>query len=321
MQQATGAAGGSGGGRVEHFVFIIHPLLYETIEPSTSALQLYAAWEREVKACCLTELAALPTTTSMVIQLAGGSTELIDAARCCLGSERTLHLRPDGEQTNLADLYVGLVKRIHQHLTSVRLTFDASSATAESWGESFEGCVPGYGGAFAHGLGLVQQPTIRFDLCVCDATFMYGATLLLTVPVMDEVGELSDVEGMVFQLHDRTFVAVFQSRRTPMWIDERVIAVGGHGTVMQMDLVRAITKQGYPIWPSVPPGSKGLYQHSGTVPQEVRFRLSESGAANDEITYLHGLKVSEEDFVALVRGSRVLGKEAELLRPATLASL
>ncbi len=319
--QAMAAAGGTGGGRVERFVFIIHPLLYETIEQRTSVLQLYASWEREVKARCLTELAGLPTTTTMVVQLAGGSTELIDAARYYLGHERTLHLLPDGEQADLAHIYAGLTQRIQQHLQVGGLTFDPSSATAESWGESFEGCVPGYGSAFAHGLRLVQQPSIRFDLCVCDATFMYGATLLHTVPVMDMAGEFSDVEGMIFQLHDRTFVAVFQPRRTPMWIDERVIAAGGQGTVMQMDLVRAITKQGYPIWPAVRPDSKGLYTDAGTVPHEVRFRLSESGAPNDEITYLHGLKVSEEDFVALVKGSRVLDEEAEVLRPPAVASL
>lgn len=320
MQQPMGD-GGAAGGRVEHFVFIVHPLLYETIEPSTSALQLYAAWEQDVKARCLTELAGLPATTAMVVQLAGGSTELIDAARRYLGVERTLHLRPDGEQTDLIDLYAGLTQRIQQHLVAGGLTFDASSATAESWGESFEGCVPGYGSAFAHGLGLAQQPTIRFDLCVCDATFMYEATLLHTLPVMDATGRMSDVEGLVFQLHDRTFVAVFQPRRTPMWIDDRVIAVGGQRTVMQMDLVRAITKQGYPIWPAAPPGSKGLYADAGTVPQEVRFRLSESGGPNDEITYIHGLKVSEEEFVALVKGSRVLGKEADIMRPTAVASL
>lgn len=314
------AADTSAGGRVEHFVFIIHPLLYETISPTTSALQLYASWEREVKARCLTVLSALPTTT-MVIQLAGGSTELIDVARHRLGPERALHLRPDGEQTDLADLYTALTQRIRDHLLACGLAFDASSVTAESWGESFEGCVPGYGGAFAHGLGLVQQPTIKFDLCVSDATFMYGATLLLTLPVMDTRGKPTDVEGMVFQLHDRTFVAVFQPRRTPMWLDKRVIAAGGQGTVMQMDRVRAITKQGFPIWPAAPPGPKGLYADGGTVPHEVRFRLSESGAPNDEVTYLHGLKVSEKEFVALVAGARVLEKSAELLRPTAVASL
>jgi hypothetical protein len=47
---------------------------------------------------------------------------------------------------------------------------------------------------------------------------------------MDMAGKFSDVEGMIFQLHDRTFVAVFQPRRTPIWIDERVIAAGGQGT-------------------------------------------------------------------------------------------
>ena len=201
------------------------------------------------------------------------------------------------------------------------MTFDASSATAESWGESFEGCVPGYGGAFAHGLGLVQQPAIKFDLCVSDATFMYGAVLLRTLPVMDTRGESTDVEGMVFQLYDRTFVAVFQPRRTPMWLDKRVIAVGGPGTVMLMDRVRAITKQGFPIWPAAPPGPKGLYEGVGTVPHEVRFRLSESGAPNDEVTYVHGLKVSEKEFVALVAGARVLDKEAELRRPTIVVSL
>ena len=43
------------------------------------------------------------------------------------------------------------------------------------WGESFEGCVPGYGSAWAHGLRLEIPPAISFDHCVCDAPFMYQA--------------------------------------------------------------------------------------------------------------------------------------------------
>ena len=88
-----------------------------------------------------------------------------------------------------------------------------------------------------------------------------------------------------------------------------------------MDLVRAITKLGWPLWPSYAPSPKGTYAN-GTVPHEVRFRLSEGGSPNDAVTYIHGLKVSEEEFVALVAGARVLGKEAKL-RPiaAAVASL
>ena len=298
------------GGRVERFVFIIHPLLYEEIQLETSALQLYAAWEQEVKACCLEELARLPPST-MVVQLAGASTELIDAARDRLGPARALHLlQNNGRSTELAGVFADLCAQIRQHMTAAGLTFDSSASASEMWGESFEGCVPGYGSAFAHGLGLAEKPTIAFDKCVCDGTFMYGATLLTTQQVEP------DVEAMIFQLHDRSFIGVFQPRLTPMWIDDRVIAVGRTGTMMCKDCVRAITKQGYPIWPSTPPGAKALYE-DGKAPFEVRFRLSASGAPNDAITYIHGLKVSKEEFYDLMRSARVLSRDAHL-RPIRL---
>ena len=106
---------------------------------------------------------------------------------------------------------------------------------------------------------------------------------------------------MIFELRDLTFVAVFQPRLTPHWIDERRIAVPN----LQPDKVRAITKLGCklcppllcslavsppiyspppdPLWPPTPPGPKGKYP-DGEAKHEVQFVLSESGAPNDAIT-------------------------------------
>ena len=57
-----------------------------------------------------------------------------------------------------------------------------------------------YGSAFAHGMQLAVRPKIIFDMCVCDATFMFEATLLHTLELAP------DIDILVFQLHDYSFV-------------------------------------------------------------------------------------------------------------------
>ena len=192
---------------VDHFVFIIHPALYESMPQTTSALSLFADWECEVKQRSLEAIAQLDAAGTFVVQLEGGSTVLLDAARKRLGDARVLHVtdsvegnaplrcRPSStlsaeevaawpgsrqaQQDGLRKSYGDQCQLIRDHLAAHALTFDPNTTTSECWGESFEGCVPGYGSAYAHGLGLgLQRLRVAFDKCVCDATFMYRARQL-----------------------------------------------------------------------------------------------------------------------------------------------
>ena len=45
---------------------------------------------------------------------------------------------------------------------------------------------------------------------------------------------------------------MFQSRLRPFWLDARVVEVGG----LSADKCRAVTKMGFPIWPTGPPGAR-----------------------------------------------------------------
>jgi hypothetical protein len=286
---------------VDHIVFAIHPLLYEALPPDeieTPNYRVYLASEVQVKRRCLAAIGVLQPT-ALFIQLAGASTTFVDAARARLGPARAVHLQGGGGD-DLAAIYSGLTAEILDHLRHHSLSIDAETVTSEMWGESFEGCVPGYGGAFAQGLRLQHPPRMVFEHTVCDAPFLWGARLLREVALPG-----SDVHAMVFELHDLSFLAVFQPRLHPLWIDHRVIAIPG----MQPDKCRAITKLGYTLWPSTPPGPKGKYE-DGEALQEVRFTLSDSGAANDAVTFILGLRISEQAFCDLVEGAVVLDSRA-----------
>ena len=288
---------------VDHIVFAIHPLLYEALSPEeieTPNHRVYLASEEQVKRRCLAAIGAL-RPTALFIQLAGASTAFVDAACARLGPARALHLQ-GGAGEDLAAFYSGLTAEILEHLRQHMLSLDPANVSSEMWGESFEGCVPGYGGAFAQGLRLQCHPRMVFEHTVCDAPFLWGARLLREVSLAG-----SDVHAMVFELHDLSFLAVFQPRLHPLWIDHRVIAIPG----MQPDKCRAITKLGYTLWPPAPPGPKGKYE-DGEALQEVRFTLSASGAANDAVTFILGLRISEEAFCELVQGAVVLDSAAAM---------
>lgn len=100
----------------------------------------------------------------MLVQLAGASTAFLDAARGHLGPTRALHL-VNGTSTDLPAIHADLVAQIRCHMDLHQLELNPGFATSEMWGESFEGCVPGYGSAFAAGLGLHSRPGALPDFC------------------------------------------------------------------------------------------------------------------------------------------------------------
>ena len=84
-----------------------------------------------------------------------GHARLAAQARELLGEAMVFTPRTEFEpqggdpDADLAAYFVALGAAMREHLATHGLTYDAASATSELWGESFEGCVPGYGGMSA----------------------------------------------------------------------------------------------------------------------------------------------------------------------------
>ena len=198
----------------DHVIFLIHPCLYEQQDAETvrrGNWQLYVERERQVKRRWLAALAARPPDT-LYVQL-GGPTYLLDIARSHLGAPYVCF--PAAEHTgDLHRLYVVLADCVRHHVGIHKLRFDPRTVTSEVWGESFEGCVPGYGGAFAQYLGLKRAPRLRFEMTVYDSRFLHGAQPPETIALPG-----SDVQAWLFACHDTTAAAMFLSPRTAQWID------------------------------------------------------------------------------------------------------
>jgi hypothetical protein len=156
---------------ISHIIFLIHPCCYEPIEAEQiklEGLQLYLDREQEVKTRWLAEISAGAAGT-MFVQL-GGPVYLTQAAEKTLQPGCAVSLQfPFPESQDLHTYYEGLSTEIRSHLQAHRLELNQATVTSELWGESFEGCVPGYGGAFAQHLGLQTSPRMRYEMTVFDA--------------------------------------------------------------------------------------------------------------------------------------------------------
>ena len=230
--------------QVEHIIFLIHPCCYEPLAPEAvqrDNLQLFVACEREVKARWLAALAERPANT-LLVQL-GGPAALCDSAVEYLGAPAVFYPQTEfPENGDLAEYYRRLTVDYNAHLAAHGLRFDPANITSELWGESFEGCVPGYGGAFAQYLGLRKSPQMRFEMTVYDSRFLHGARHWEAISLVG-----SDVEAWLFVCADGTGAAMFQARRTAQWIDERRVH-------LQLDdrRLQVCTKQGHTLWPEAP---------------------------------------------------------------------
>ena len=230
--------------QIEHIIFLIHPCCYESLthaEVARDNLQFYVELERKVKTRWLGVLAERPQSTLMV-QL-GGPEDLSDQAIAHLGVAMVFYPRTkfptDGD---LDEYYRRLAADFNAHLSNYHLQLDLQTATSELWGESFEGCVPGYGGAFAEYLGLQQAPRMRFEMTVYDSRFLHGVVRHEVIPLIG-----SDIEAWLFQCGDGTAAAIFQARRTAQWIDERRVHIA-----LDDRRIQVCTKLGHTLWPEAP---------------------------------------------------------------------
>lgn len=230
--------------KVEHIIFLIHPCCYENIDPDIihrDNLYLFVEREEEVKQRWLETLAERPANT-LFLQL-GGPDYLREAAVKNLGEAAVFYPRtPFPENADLREYYRRLASDFHDHVLQHRLQLEVDTVTSELWGESFEGCVPGYGGAFAEYLGMERPPRMRFEMTVYDSRFLYGARRWEIIPI-----DGCDVETWLFECHDGTGAAMFQSRLTAQWVDDRWV-------VLQLDdrRLQICTKNGHTLWPQTP---------------------------------------------------------------------
>ena len=230
--------------KIEHIIFLIHPCCYENLDADAirrDNLYLFVEKEKEVKQRWIQALAKQPANT-LFLQL-GGPEYLRKAAVENLGDAAVFYPRtPFPENGDLREYYRRLTSDFHSHILAHRLQLETSTVTSELWGESFEGCVPGYGGAFAEYLGLRYPPQMQFEMTVYDSRFLYGAQRWEVIPIAG-----GDVEAWLFECHDGTSAAIFQSRLTAQWVDERRVHLRLDDRRLQV-----CTKNGHTIWPQTP---------------------------------------------------------------------
>ena len=238
--------------QIERIIFLIHPCCYENLAPDAirrDNLYLFVEREEEVKQRWLEVLYNRPANT-LFLQL-GGPDYIREAAVANLGEAAVFYPRTAfPEDGDLREYYRRLASDFHDHVSAHQLQLDTATATSELWGESFEGCVPGYGGAFAEYLGLRCPPQMRFEMTVYDSRFLYGAQRWEVIPL-----DGSDVEAWLFECHDGTGTAMFQSRLTAQWVDNRRLH-------LQLDdrRLQVCTKNGHTVWPQTP-WKKGKPEH------------------------------------------------------------
>ena len=179
---------------------------------------------------------------TLFLQL-GGPEYLQETAVANLGKSAVFYPRtPFPDNGDLREYYRRLASDFHDHVSTHRLRLETATVTSELWGESFEGCVPGYGGAFAEFLGLRCPPQMRFEMTVYDSRFLYGALRWEIIPI-----DGCDVEAWLFECHDGTGAAIFQSRLRAQWVDERRLHL-----LLDDRRLQVCTKNGHTIWPPTP---------------------------------------------------------------------
>ena len=273
--------------RIEHIIFLIHPCCYESLDADTirrDNLSLFVQREEQVKQRWLQALSERPENT-LFLQL-GGPEYLKESAVGDLGEAAVFYPRtPFPENGDLREYYRRLASDFCAHISVHQLQLDTATVTSELWGESFEGCVPGYGGAFAEYLGLGCPPEMRFDMTVYDSRFLYGAQRWEIIPI-----DGCDVEAWLFECHDGTGAAIFQSRLTAQWVDERRVH-------LQLDdrRLQICTKNGHTIWPHTP-WEKGK-------PEQVDAYSMTLTDCNWR--WIRGIGMTIDDFRAVISAARV----------------
>ena len=233
---------------IDHFIFLIHPCILEKMSADAireGNLELVLERQNEVKQRWLGELAEQGGSTLFCQYY--GPRYLFETAQQELGERNACYVKctdyPGDEDDQQRQWYRRLAQCIHGHMEQYGLEFDAATVTSELWGASFEGCVAGYGGAFAEYLGLERKPTLKIEMAVYDSRFLYGARRWETIGFED-----TDIEAWIFECYDCTSAAIFQARLSAQWLDKRPILLH-----LDPERVTVCTKTGFTVWPEHPP--------------------------------------------------------------------
>jgi hypothetical protein len=273
---------------INHLIFLIHPCCYERIDKDAvrrDNLQFFVDLERKIKARWLAALAKGPANT-LLVQL-GGPDDLRQAAVAGLGEAGVFYPKTQfPENQDLREYYRRLAADFHAHVAAHSLHFDPAVVTSELWGESFEGCVPGYGGAFAEYLQLKIPPRMRFEMTVHDSRCLIGAGEPEVIPI-----DNSDVEAWLFQCQDSTAITIFQSRLKGQWVDERRVSL-----MLDDRRIQVCSKLGHTLWPDTP-----WKKHKPEQVLEYSMTLAES-----IWHWIRAAGMHVDDFREVIRATRVL---------------
>lgn len=273
---------------INHLIFLIHSGIWEALKEKdpefirSQNCDLYVERELEVKQRWLSEVASVDEG-ALLLQLYG-SKPLYVELREKLGEANACFVHADfpGEG-QLREYYRRLTRCIHDHIESFGWTMNPATVTSEIWGCSFEGCAPGYAGAFAEMLGLKVPPRMRFEMTAYDSRFLYGTRRWETIPIRG-----SDIEAWLFECHDYSGAAIFQARLSAQWLDTRPIR-------LRLNPARLLVcdKRGHTVWPPTP-------WKKGDPEDLCDYQLTASDSS-----WVRSVRMSFDDFREVISGATV----------------
>lgn len=265
---------------IKHLIFLIHPGCYgaafqtnpEAFHRDNSSL--YLDREREVTEQWLNAASAAGASRDTLLVQLYGDKPLFQLLKDRLGASHACYAHAEfpGEG-RMFEYHQRLAACALHHMDEHGLSVDFENATSELWGESFEGCVTGYGSAFAEHLGFRRAPRMRFEMTVFDSRFLQSTKRWEVIRFPD-----SDVEAWLFDLHDGTPAAMFQSRLKAQWLDERPIDLR-----LNPVRVQVCTTMGHTVWP-LRPWRKGDSEE----PESYRLRTKDN-------LWVRGMRVSLDE--------------------------
>ncbi len=160
---------------ISQFVILVHPCPYEALgRPDDDA---YRKLERAACERWLDAIPSLPAST-FAVQIDGAASgpspgKLHEALINRLGRARVVRVPVEfvspEDPGRLRDYYRRIDQCIRQQVATKGLTFDLAVTKAIIWGQSFEGCASGYGGAVATCLGLTTATEFEYRMSAPDA--------------------------------------------------------------------------------------------------------------------------------------------------------
>jgi hypothetical protein len=289
----TTVAGQNGKQLVEKIYFMIHPLLYEPLaaDPARAQkVQKYIDYEKQVSKRWYDAIANMRQNEALVVGAPGCPQKLQDFIEEHLGTRGLIirdnlisqpdlwnELSPEARQGLGHDLLAmywkhgfewtsdplgqpviarGWAERVKLAFRERGLTFNPATVQAESWGESFEGCVANYGRYLGSYLGLVRPVEDNFEMTVPDAPFLLTARFLERVPLE------RNVRLYLWEGQDGRLIALFLKLQSTIGEPSLYarVPVGNKRLEVRSRMNR-------PMWPKAE-GSAQLKE--GTPPWEVR---------------------------------------------------